>query len=62
MKRILTLLAVCGIACIVAVQPAAAAATSFPDVPENNRFHDEIQYLIEKEIISGYSNGKFQPT
>lgn len=61
MKRILSFLVLWGIVCIVAVQPAAAATTSFPDVPKNNRFHDEIQYLVNEEIISGYSNGKFQP-
>ncbi|WP_052245855.1 S-layer homology domain-containing protein [Sporosarcina sp. ZBG7A] len=61
MKRVLLFFAVWGITFIVAVQPVAAATTSFPDVPESNRFHDEIQYLVNKEIISGYSNGKFQP-
>lgn len=61
MKKILSFLAVFGIALLVAVQPVSAATNSFPDVQKNNRFHDEIQYLVEKEIITGYSNGKFQP-
>lgn len=61
MKRMLIMLAVWAIACIVAVQPVGAATTTFPDVQKNDRFHDEIQFLVNKEIISGYSNGKFQP-
>ncbi len=60
MKRLLTWAAATACAVMLTVQPAAAAA-SFPDVPKTNRFHDEIQYLVGKDIISGYSNGSFQP-
>ncbi|GKV70607.1 hypothetical protein NCCP2716_31050 [Sporosarcina sp. NCCP-2716] len=59
MKRLLTLLTVLGLSFVLAAQPAAAA--SFPDVPKTNRFHDEINFLVSKDIISGYSNGIFQP-
>ncbi|WP_052461855.1 S-layer homology domain-containing protein [Sporosarcina koreensis] len=59
MKRILTLAAAAVCALTIAVQPAAAA--SFPDVPKANRFNDEIQYLTGQKIISGYTNGSFQP-
>lgn len=60
MKRFSTFLAAGALSLVVAVQPAAAAA-SFPDVPKSNRFHDEVNYLVGKEIISGYSNGNFLP-
>lgn len=59
MKRLLTLLTVIGLSFILSAQPAAAA--SFPDVPKTSRFHDEINFLVSRDIISGYSNGKFQP-
>lgn len=60
MKRLTTFLAAGTLSLVLAVQPAAAAA-SFPDVPKSNRFHDEVNYLTGKEIISGYSNGSFMP-
>ena len=59
MKRLLTMAAVIGLSFVLATQPAAAA--SFSDVPNTNRFHDEIQFLVGKQIIRGYSNGEFQP-
>ena len=59
MKRLLTLLTlfVCSLGFIT--QPAAAA--SFPDMPDSARFHDEVQFLVSKHIISGYPNGTFAP-
>ncbi|MCM3756291.1 S-layer homology domain-containing protein [Sporosarcina aquimarina] len=60
MKRFFTLITMLAITLVLAVQPAAAAV-KFPDVSTANRFHDEIQFLVDKKIISGYSNGSFQP-
>ncbi|WP_052245872.1 S-layer homology domain-containing protein [Sporosarcina sp. ZBG7A] len=60
MKRFFTLITMLALTLVLAVQPAAAAV-KFPDVPKSNRFHDEIQFLVDKQIISGYSNGSFQP-
>ncbi|REB08705.1 S-layer homology domain-containing protein [Sporosarcina sp. BI001-red] len=60
MKKFPTFLAAGALSLVLAVQPAAAAA-SFPDVPKSNRFHDEVNYLVDQKIISGYSNGTFQP-
>lgn len=60
MKRFITLITMLALTLVLAVQPAAAAV-KFPDVPTTNRFHDEIQFLVDKKIISGYSNGSFQP-
>ncbi len=59
MKRLFTLFTILALSFVLAAQPAAAAG--FPDVPKTNRFHDEINFLVSKNIISGYSNGKFQP-
>ncbi|MDW0108854.1 S-layer homology domain-containing protein [Sporosarcina aquimarina] len=60
MKKFTSLLAVGALSLTLAAQPVAAAA-SFPDVPDSNRFHDEINYLVDQKIITGYSNGNFQP-
>ncbi|WJY26692.1 S-layer homology domain-containing protein [Sporosarcina trichiuri] len=59
MKKLWTLVTVIGLSFILAAQPAVAAG--FPDVPKTNRFHDEINFLVGKNIISGYTTGKFQP-
>lgn len=60
MKRFFAMITMLTLTLVLAVQPAAAAA-KFPDVTTSNRFHDEIQFLVDKKIISGYSNGSFQP-
>lgn len=60
MKKFITIVAVGALSLVLGGQPAAAAA-SFPDVPKSNRFHDEVNYLVDQKIISGYSNGNFQP-
>lgn len=60
MKKILMSLAILVSSLVVVLQPVSAAV-SFPDVPASNRFQDEIQFLVEKEIISGYPDGSFQP-
>ncbi|MGG0643263.1 S-layer homology domain-containing protein [Sporosarcina gallistercoris] len=60
MKRIMTMLAVLICTLVLTAQPAAAAV-SFPDVPKSSRFHDEIQYLVSKKVISGYTDGTFAP-
>ena len=60
MKRFLTLAAVVTCSISLLAQPAGAAV-SFPDVPKSSRFHDEVQYLVSKNIISGYPSGTFAP-
>ncbi|WP_298824639.1 S-layer homology domain-containing protein [uncultured Planococcus sp.] len=37
--------------------PALAAS----DLPENHRFYDEIDYLVDKKVITGYEDGTFRP-
>lgn len=59
MKKFTTIVTAGALSLLLGAQPAAAA--SFPDVPKSNRFHDEVNYLVGKEIISGYSNGNFLP-
>lgn len=59
MKKFTTIVAAGALSLVLGAQPAAAA--SFPDVPKSNRFHDEVNYLVDQKIISGYSNGNFQP-
>ncbi|MCM3756293.1 S-layer homology domain-containing protein [Sporosarcina aquimarina] len=60
MKKLLMTVAILVGSLVVSLQPAAAAV-SFPDVPASNRFHEEIQFLVNQEIISGYQDGSFQP-
>lgn len=38
-----------------------SAATSFPDLTDSNRFYDEIQYLTNEGIISGFPDKSFRP-
>ncbi len=37
------------------------ATHQFPDVPTSHTFHDEIDWLVENGITSGYANGNFGP-
>lgn len=60
MKRFISGIAALALGLSIAVQPAAAAST-FTDVTKTNQFHDEIEYLTGKKIISGFSNGTFKP-
>ncbi|WP_052712127.1 S-layer homology domain-containing protein [Domibacillus indicus] len=40
---------------------SSADAAFFSDVPETNRFYEAIDVLSDSKIISGYSDGTFQP-
>lgn len=40
---------------------SVAFAAGFSDVNKEDRFYKEIMYLTNESIISGYSNGTFQP-
>ena len=37
------------------------AAHSFPDVPDDHTFHEDIDWLVENGITDGYPNGNFGP-
>lgn len=37
------------------------SAASFPDVSEGSWFHDPVDYISEKGIMTGYANGNFGP-
>ena len=43
------------------VSAGTVSAGTFPDVPKNSSFYNEITYLTSEGIISGYSNGEFRP-
>jgi S-layer homology domain/Transglycosylase SLT domain len=58
-KRLISMLAFCSILLIAGA--GNVFAKGFPDVPESNRFYDEIMYLSEEGIISGYPDGRFAP-
>lgn len=38
-----------------------AQTTSFKDVPSSYTFYEEIQYLVDLEIITGFEDGTFKP-
>ncbi|WP_404356415.1 S-layer homology domain-containing protein [Cytobacillus firmus] len=59
MKRLISMLAICSILLIAGA--GNVFAKGFPDVPEENRFYDEIMYLANEGIISGYPSGRFAP-
>jgi hypothetical protein len=40
---------------------ASVFASSFPDVSKDSRFYDEIMYLSNDEIITGFPSGEFRP-
>ena len=37
------------------------ASHQFPDVPTSQPFHDDIEWLVENGITTGYANGNFGP-
>jgi hypothetical protein len=43
---------------MVLMVPSVFAAS---DLPEDHRFYEEITYLMDKEIMTGYSNGTVKP-
>lgn len=49
------------IAIVVIGFPVVSEAAAYSDVSSNTRFSQEITYLSERGIISGYPNGSFQP-
>ncbi|WP_432354335.1 S-layer homology domain-containing protein [Sporosarcina sp. A2] len=60
MKRLVTSIFIMMLAFAFTAQPISAAS-KFSDVTKTNQFHDEIQYLTGKKIISGFTNGTFKP-
>lgn len=55
MKKFFTFLGIFGFTSF------AAFAGTFPDVPADDKNFEAIEYLDEKEIISGYPDGTFNP-
>ncbi|RNF39579.1 S-layer homology domain-containing protein [Planococcus salinus] len=56
MKKLLGVLVV--LLSLTLVLPVAAAA---PDLPEQHPFYDEMTYLMEEGVITGYSDGTVRP-
>jgi hypothetical protein len=46
---------------VIAVQPAQAHPSTFPDVAETNPAHDAIESLATRQIVAGTAGGAFQP-
>src|SRR5689334_8628050 len=46
---------------LILTSPFMAQAVSFKDVPENTINFNAVEYLKAKGVVSGYSDGTFQP-
>ncbi|MDP4008801.1 MAG: S-layer homology domain-containing protein [Candidatus Peregrinibacteria bacterium] len=60
-RRAFSLLTTLALVFSVFVLPANADQANFSDVPPNHPYYDAVQFLKNKEIISGYSDGTFKP-
>ncbi len=49
------------VAAAILVPSAAMAIHQFPDVPDSNPFHDEIDWSVDAGIFNGYADGTFKP-
>ncbi|WP_061962844.1 S-layer homology domain-containing protein [Demequina aurantiaca] len=47
--------------CAFAVQDFGKYSSTFTDVPLSHQFSSEIEWLVDREITTGYANGHFQP-
>jgi hypothetical protein len=60
-KKFLGLIVFMGLLLSVIVPSVSEAKTAFKDVSSNQRFYDEISYLINDGVISGFKDGTFGP-
>ncbi len=56
-----SLVGVVVITLVLSLVGSFASAATFRDVPESNRFYEEIDLLSNLEIISGFTDGTFRP-
>jgi hypothetical protein len=49
------------IAVVMTLALFAPSAFAASDLPKDHRFYEEITYLMDQEIVTGYSNGTVQP-
>ena len=60
MRKLCSFIVMFVVFCLVA--PLAGQAAVFRDLPKTYTFYDDIKYLTEKNIISGYPDGSFGAT
>lgn len=62
MKKVLgVVLALAMVLTLFAVRPLPVSAAGFKDVPADYWAKDQIDYLVSKGVIAGYSDGTFKP-
>jgi len=62
MKKVLgVVLALAMVLTLFAVRPLPVSAAGFKDVPAGYWAKDQIDYLVSKGVIAGYSDGTFKP-
>lgn len=59
MKKVMVMCMMCLLIIIGTMQ--SAQATSFKDMKKNNSLFVEVNYLVDRGIITGYSDGTFRP-
>lgn len=59
MKKLLLL--ICSVFLFSVFTPNVNASTEFTDVHPSYNFYDEVMYLYDRGIISGYGTGEFKP-
>lgn len=61
-KKLSQLIVLAFLALLICISPInASAAVSFKDVPQTHWAYQDIQALVEKGVLNGYSNGTFKP-
>lgn len=60
-RRAFSLLTILALTFSVFVSPVSAEQEAFSDVPPNNPYYDAVEFLKNREIISGYADGTFKP-
>lgn len=58
-RKLIAMLVVLTLLC--SVMPAAFAATTFSDVPQNKWYSEGVFWCAEKGLVSGYPDGTFKP-
>jgi hypothetical protein len=61
MRRMLPLLVIVAVT-FSALGGVAAASHDFPDVPDSSPFHDDISWMADAGITSGFPDGGFHPS
>ena len=57
MRKLISIMVMLAVFCLVI--PIVRTSADYRDLPKTYTFYDDIKYLTEKKIISGYPDGMF---